>query len=126
VYSTFNSDLLGTLKGNPDFSAVVDDPNSDLTSLGTVEFTSGTTTIIASSNNLTHLSPGQNRIRDALVLERAAEPTIEPSDDQAKQIGVAIDELDTDYATNTVTATNEDSWPDTARICIFYVPVEIT
>ena len=126
VYSTFNSDLLGTLKGNPDFSAVVDDPNSDLTSLGTVEFTSGTTTIIASSNNLTHLSPGQNRIRDALVLERAAEPTTEPSDDQAKQIGVAIDELDTDYATNTVTATNEDSWPDTARICIFYVPVEIT
>jgi hypothetical protein len=119
AYATGNSDLLGTLTGTPDFSSVVDDPNSDLTALGTVTFTPGTTTI--TSNQLTSFASGENNVRQALVLERASEPTTENTDAQAHAIGVALGENGPGYQTNKVSALNEDSWPDTARICIFRI-----
>ena len=115
AYSTENSDLLGTLTGNPDFSSVVD--GGDLTALGTVTFTPGTTTIV--SNQLTSFASGENNVIQALVLERATEPTTENTDAQAHAIGAALGEIGPGYQTTKVTGSNEDSWPETARICIF-------
>ncbi len=48
-----------------------------------------------------------------------AEPTAEDTNAQAHAIGVALGEHGSGYHVAKVTAANEDSWPDAARICIF-------
>ena len=95
-------------------------PSDELTSLGTVTFTPGTTTM--TSNQLTSFPSGQNNVLQALVLERASESTTEDTFAQGHAIGAALGEVPGEsYQVAKVTASNEDSWPDTARICIFQI-----